>query len=140
MLKVKLLSENAKLPTRTDSGSAGYDLYASEDTIIEARKHKLVQTGIAIAIPNNRIYGRLAPRSGLALRYGLDVGAGVVDASYRGPVSIVIFNHLDEDYEVKIGDRIAQLILEVIITPDIELVDDLDNTDRGSKGFGSSGK
>lgn len=80
-----------------------------------------------------------APRSGLALKHAIDVGAGVIDADYRGPVGVILFNHFDVDFEVKVGDRIAQLILEKIVTPAVLEVEDLDSTTRGEGGFGSTG-
>ena len=81
----------------------------------------------------------VAPRSGLAWKYSIDVGAGVIDADYRGPVGVILFNHSDVDFEVKVGDRIAQLIIEKIITPEVVEVEDLDSTERGVGGFGSTG-
>lgn len=80
-----------------------------------------------------------APRSGLAWKNSIDVGAGVIDADYRGPVGVILYNHSDIDFEVKPGDRIAQLILERIITPQVVEVEDLDPTVRGAGGFGSTG-
>lgn len=80
-----------------------------------------------------------APRSGLAWKHCIDVGAGVIDADYRGPVGVILFNHSDVDFEVKVGDRIAQLIIEVIMMPDVVEVEDLDSTVRGAGGFGSTG-
>ena len=81
----------------------------------------------------------VAPRSGLAYKKGIDVGAGVIDEDYRGEVGVILFNFGEEDFEVAPGDRIAQLILERIATPDVEVVSDLDATDRGAGGFGSTG-
>lgn len=81
----------------------------------------------------------VAPRSGLAWKHSIDVGAGVIDADYRGPVGVILFNHSDVDFDIKAGDRIAQLIIEKIVTPDVTEVDDLDATVRGSGGFGSTG-
>jgi dUTP pyrophosphatase len=83
--------------------------------------------------------GSVAPRSGLAWKHSIDVGAGVIDADYRGPVGVILFNHADVDFEVKAGDRIAQLIIEKIMTPDVMEVEDLDSTVRGEGGFGSTG-
>jgi dUTP pyrophosphatase len=80
-----------------------------------------------------------APRSGLAWKHSIDVGAGVIDADYRGPVGVILFNHSDQDFEVKVGDRIAQLIIEKILTPKALEVEDLDSTFRGVGGFGSTG-
>ena len=84
-------------------------------------------------------YGRVAPRSGLAYKKGIDVGAGVIDEDYRGEVGVILFNFGEEDFEVAPGDRIAQLILEKISMVGLKEVDDLDQTDRGAGGFGSTG-
>lgn len=81
----------------------------------------------------------VAPRSGLAWKHSIDVGAGVVDADYRGPVGVILFNHSDVDFAVKPGDRVAQMVIERIATPDVAEVDDLDDTVRGEGGFGSTG-
>ncbi|KAI3618413.1 hypothetical protein CBS9595_002776 [Malassezia furfur] len=102
----------AKIPTRGSSQAAGYDLYAAEDTVIPKSGRAVVQTGISVAIPEGH-YGRVAPRSGL----------GVVDADYRGLLGVVLFNFGDEDFQFHAGDRIAQLVLEKISTPDIEEVE-----------------
>lgn len=136
--QVKLLNEHAKAPQRGSSAAAGYDLCSSEDTVIPARGRKLVKTGIAIHTPPGT-YGRVAPRSGLAVNHFIDVGAGVIDEDYRGEVRVLLFNHADTDFTVNKGDRIAQLVLECIKTPDVEIVEDLDATDRGAGGFGSTG-
>ena len=97
-----------------------------------------MKTGLSISFPTG-LYARIAPRLGLALKKFVDVGAGVIDGDYRGEVGVVLFNHGDQDFEVKMGDRIAQLILEKIDTPPVEEVQDLDDTVRGSGGFGSTG-
>lgn len=80
-----------------------------------------------------------APRSGLAWKHSIDVGAGVIDADYRGPVGVILFNHSDVDFEVNTGDRIAQLIIQKIVTPEVTEVESLDSTQRGEGGFGSTG-
>jgi dUTP pyrophosphatase len=97
-----------------------------------------VDLGLAVAVPIGT-YGRIAPRSGISLKNGIDVGAGVVDAGYRDGVKVLLFNHSDSDFVVSVGDRIAQLILECIMTPEVKVVDELDDTDRGANGFGSTG-
>jgi dUTP pyrophosphatase len=84
-------------------------------------------------------YGRVAPRSGLAWKHSIDVGAGVIDEDYRGNVGVILFNLSDVDFEVKEGDRIAQLVLEKIVTPEVEEVEELDESARGAGGFGSTG-
>ncbi|KAK6115815.1 hypothetical protein DH2020_008084 [Rehmannia glutinosa] len=137
-LRVKRLSEKAVLPSRASPLSAGYDLSSATETKVPARGKALVPTDLSIAVPEGT-YARIAPRSGLAWKQSIDVGAGVVDADYRGPVGVILFNHSDVDFEVKSGDRIAQLIIQKIVTPDVTEVDDLDSTERGSGGFGSTG-
>ncbi|KHG25298.1 Deoxyuridine 5'-triphosphate nucleotidohydrolase -like protein [Gossypium arboreum] len=138
LLKVKKLSEKAVLPSRGSPLAAGYDLSSATDTKVPARGKALIPTDLSIAIPEGT-YGRVAPRSGLAWKHSIDVGAGVIDADYRGPLGVILFNHSDVDFEVKVGDRIAQLIIEKIMTPDVLEVDDLDSTTRGAGGFGSTG-
>ncbi len=95
-------------------------------------------TDIQIELPTG-CYGRVAPRSGLAAKNFIDVGAGVIDEDYRGNVGVVMFNHADQEFEVKKGDRIAQLICEQIFYPEIEQVEELSTTERGAGGFGSTG-
>ena len=138
-LQVQKLVDIASLPTRADHGAAGYDLRSVENKIIPAKDRAIVGTGIAIAVPSGT-YGRIAPRSGLAANAGLAVGAGVIDESYRGHVKVILFNHGKDDYHVKCGDKIAQLVLEVIVTPDVTEVSELTKTIRGTNGFGSTGK
>ena len=138
ILKVQKLTNNTALPKRSTEGAAGYDLCSSQDCIIPAGGKGLVKTGISISFPTG-LYARIAPRSGLALKRFINVGAGVVDADYRGEVGVVLFNHGDHDFEVKMGDKIAQLILERIDTPPVEEVQGLDGIVRGSSGFGSTG-
>ncbi|CAG8567494.1 6878_t:CDS:2 [Paraglomus brasilianum] len=137
-LLVKKLSEKARLPKRGSSQAAGYDLYSSTNTIIPAHGKAVVPTDLSICVPEGT-YGRVAPRSGLALRHFLDCGAGVIDADYRGPVGILMFNFSEHEYQVCEGERIAQLILERICTPDVIEVGELSETARGNGGFGSTG-
>ncbi|KAG8097750.1 hypothetical protein GUJ93_ZPchr0013g33763 [Zizania palustris] len=138
LLKVKRLSENAVLPSRGSALAAGYDLSSAAEAVVPARGKTMVPTDLSISIPEGT-YARIAPRSGLALKHSIDVGAGVIDADYRGPVGVILFNHSDVDFVVKPGDRIAQMIIELIVTPEVAEVDDLDATVRGEGGFGSTG-
>ena len=138
MLRVKILTESSKLPSRGSAFAAGYDLYANESVVVKTKNRVVVSTGIAIAVPAGT-YGRVAPRSGLAVKHGIDIGAGVIDADYTGEVKIVIFNHGNDDYTINAGDRIAQLIIEKICTPDILKVDELQRTVRNASGWGSTG-
>ena len=138
MLQVKRLTKSSKPPSRGSEFSAGYDLYASESVVVKSRDRALVPTGIAISVPSGT-YGRIAPRSGLAVKHGIDVGAGVIDEDFCGEVKIVMFNHGDTDYTINASDRVAQLILEKIETPAVLEVRELQKTTRGSLGFGSTG-
>ncbi|KAJ6664117.1 hypothetical protein lerEdw1_008332 [Lerista edwardsae] len=138
-LRFAKLSENAFAPSRGSSRAAGYDLYSAYDCEIPASGKAVVKTDIQIALPSG-CYGRIAPRSGLAAKHFIDVGAGVIDEDYRGNVGVVLFNFGKESFKVNKGDRIAQLICERIYYPDLEEMQVLDDTDRGSGGFGSTGK
>ncbi|KAK9241351.1 dUTPase-like protein [Lipomyces kononenkoae] len=138
VLQVKLLSDKAKVPTRGSALAAGYDIYGVEDYLIKAQDRGVIETDIAVAVPAG-YYGRIAPRSGLATKHGLQTGAGVVDADYRGPLKILLFNHSNKDFQVHAGDRLAQMVIEKIITPEVVAVAELDETERGSNGFGSTG-
>lgn len=137
-LLIKKLSPDATTPTRGSAFAAGYDLYASKPITVPSRGKGLVSTDLAIATPEGT-YGRVAPRSGLASKHFIDTGAGVIDADYRGEVKVLLFNHSEVDFEVKKGDRIAQLVLERIYTPDIIEVESLEESVRGAGGFGSTG-
>ncbi|KAI0203823.1 deoxyuridine 5'-triphosphate nucleotidohydrolase [Astrocystis sublimbata] len=137
-LLIQKLSDKARLPTRGSAFAAGYDLYASQATTVPARGKVLADTDIAIAVPADT-YGRVAPRSGLASKHSIQTGAGVIDADYRGPVKVLLFNHSDVDFAVAEGDRIAQLIIERIYTPDVVEVAQLEASVRGAGGFGSTG-
>ena len=137
-LKVKLLSSNATFPTKGSELAAGFDLASAEDIVIRAGSREMVKTDVAIACPPGT-YARVAPRSGLAKKNGIDVGAGVIDADYRSPIGVILFNFGELDFVIKKGDRIAQMILEkVCMAPAVEVMD-LDDTERGAAGFGSTG-
>ena len=137
-MQVKLLSSNAIQPTRGSLNSAGHDLYSAERLTVPAKGQAMVSTDISIALPHGT-YGRVAPRSGLALK-GLDVGAGVVDSDYRGIIKVILFNHGHKDYMVEKGERIAQIIVTQICLDNFEVVESLDETVRGVDGFGSTGR
>lgn len=138
VLHVVRLHAKAILPTRGSAGAAGYDLYAAESCTITEKTRHLVKTGISIAVPAGH-YGRIAPRSGLALKYGIDVGAGVIDEDYRGEIGVILFNFGESPFVVQEGDRIAQLILEQISIHEVVEVGSLEETARGEGGFGSTG-
>mmetsp|Transcript_19325 Transcript_19325/g.27535 ORF Transcript_19325/g.27535 Transcript_19325/m.27535 type:complete len:248 (+) Transcript_19325:4058-4801(+) len=126
------------MPTRATSESAGLDLYSAQSINIPPKSRQLIATDLAIKPPPGT-YAQIMPRSGLSLKYQIDTKAGVIDRDYRGNVMILLENSADEPFQVTQGDRIAQLILYEIATPAVTPVTNLDNTARGSSGFGSSG-
>ncbi|RAL00558.1 DUTPase Dut [Aspergillus ibericus CBS 121593] len=137
-LQVKKLTPTGRAPTRGSAFAAGYDIYSSKETVVPAKGKVLVDTGIAIAVPEGT-YGRIAPRSGLASKHFIDTGAGVIDADYRGEVKVLLFNFSDVDFTIQEGDRVAQLVLERIYTPEVVVVEELAESVRGAGGFGSTG-
>lgn len=136
------LSENSKLPTKADEGSSGYDLYASESAIIPAHKWKLVSTGLSWQPESMNVEMQIRPRSGMAYKNGITVlnSPGSIDASYRGNIGVLLMNNSDKDYDIAIGDRIAQAVFRKTDEFDLMVVDSLDVTERNDGGFGSSGK
>ncbi len=138
-IKVKKLHEDAIIPSKNSFTDAGYDLYALNGDTIKPAERKLVGTGISLAI-NEKNYGRIAPRSGLAFKHGIDVLAGVIDSGYRGEICVLLINLGDKDFTYDKGDRIAQIIIERCEHPEWFIVEDLDETSRGDGGFGSTGK
>jgi dUTP pyrophosphatase len=138
LLRFKQLDPKATLPARGSSFAAGLDICSIEDVVIEPRQRATARTGLAVAIPRG-FYGRVAPRSGLAVKHGLDVLAGVIDSDYRGELCCVLYNTSDVAIELPAGSKICQLIIEKIITPQATWVNDLDETARGAGGFGSTG-
>ncbi|KAM7298166.1 deoxyuridine 5'-triphosphate nucleotidohydrolase [Ixodes scapularis] len=137
-LKFAKLSKNAYAPTKGSPSAAGFDLYSAYDYNVPSRGKCVCLTDIQIAVPDG-CYGRVAPRSGLAAKHFIDVGAGVIDQDYRGNVGVVLFNFGDTDFKVSKGDRIAQLVCEKIAYPTLEEAETLDSTERGDGGFGSTG-
>ena len=141
-LRVQKLDEEAILPTKGSVDSAGLDIYAVETVTIPANCGRVVvRTGLAVQPEDKNAYLRVAPRSGLAVKYGIDVLAGVVDYDYTGEVLVCMVNLSKDEYTVRSGDRIAQLICEKIFPiSEVREVDNLTKTERGDKGFGSTGK
>lgn len=137
--KVSLAHEHAKVPVMSMPGSAGFDLHSCESMTLAPNEFKMINTGIITQFPE-QFYGRVAPRSGLALK-GIDVLAGVIDCTYRNVIRVILINHSQTPFNIKIGDRIAQLIFEMIHVPILKLVniDEMSETVRGEKGLGSTG-
>ena len=130
----------AVLPYKASPGAAGYDLTSVDTVVIPPGGSALVSTGWSMMLPQGT-YGRIAPRSGLAVKHAIGVGAGVIDRDYRGVVGVVLFNHGTSHFHISQGDRIAQLILEKIVE-DVEFTHMetvLEATERGENGFGSTG-
>lgn len=138
-MNVTLLSSDATLPTRATLGSAGYDLYSPDSGTIHPMQRLLLPLHISIQLPVGT-YGQIASRSGLALKYGIQVGAGVIDEDYRGNVGVLLFNVSDKPFVYQKGDRVAQLIVKSYESPTIQQVEQLEESKRGDGGFGSSGK
>lgn len=132
------LTEHAFPPHRATPFAAGFDLRSAYDSVVPKHGKVLIKTDIAVVLPKN-CYGRIAPRSGLALKHFIDVGAGVIDRDYTGNVCVLLFNHSDEDLNIKRGERIAQLICEACVYPELYEVSCIKLSNRGVKGFGSTG-
>ena len=140
-MKIKLLSDKAKVPTRGSEEAAGWDLYAATDAIIPPHSTVKVSTDIAIEIPAG-YFGAVFARSGLATKQGLRPAncVGVIDSHYRGPIIVAIHNDSNNVQIIHHGDRIAQFMLAPVIETSFEEVSELSDSDRGEGGFGSSGK
>ena len=141
-LRFSRLAPEARAPTRAHEGDAGYDLYAAETHTLEPGARASIGTGVAVAIPDG-CAGLVLPRSGLAAKHGISLvnAPGLIDSGYRGEVRVLLLNtDRDETFEVAPGDRIAQLVLVRFEAPPPEEVEALDETARGTGGFGSSGR
>jgi len=126
-------------PQYAHAGDAGADITASENIAIPPRERTLVSTGVRLEIPEGYV-GLIWPRSGLAVKKGIDCGAGVIDSHYRGEVKILLFNHSDDEFQIEPGDRIAQILIQKVERVEFLLVDQLNETARNDAGFGSTGK
>lgn len=139
-IKVKKLVEDAKLPEFAHEGDAGADVFSIADYTVAPGEHILVKTGIAIGLPPYT-EAQIRPRSGLALKNGITVlnAPGTVDSCYRGEVGVIIINHGTETFEITKGMKIAQMVIKPTLPVLLHEVEELDETDRSVKGFGSSG-
>lgn len=141
-INIKLLNENAKVPTKGSEYAAGYDLYAATDYDIEIAPHSTVKigTGISVELPNGT-FGAIFARSGLATKKGLRPAncVGVCDSDYRGEYIVPMHNDTDEVMTIASGERIAQLIVMPFVGIEFNIVDELTETKRGDGGFGSTG-
>jgi dUTP pyrophosphatase len=151
MDKVKVvLDEGAVMPTRGHSTDAGLDLYAREDKVIPGRGSAVFDTGVHIELGAMHLFawdglkkiktvGFLKSKSGLNVKHGI-TGEGVIDMGYTGSITVKLYNNSDKDYTVCKGDKISQLVILPVLTPDLERVEELKGTDRGDNGFGSTGR
>ncbi len=137
-VNVNLLNGNATKPTKAHTDDAGWDLYSSIDINIKPKQRDVISTGISLEMPNH-FAGLIWPRSGMAVKHGADVLAGVVDSGYRGEVMVCLYNTGDKILQVKRGDRIAQIIFQEVPEVGITVIDSLGSSQRGSNGFGSTG-
>ena len=136
-MKIKL-DAGAKMPTRAHSTDAGLDLYAREKQVVPAKESATFDTGVHVELPEGTA-GFVMSKSGLNVKHGL-TSEGVIDVGYTGSICVKLYNNSGYDYTVNAGDKISQLVIVPILTPDLELVTELESTDRGNNGFGSSGK
>ena len=127
------------IPQYAHAGDAGADITASEKIAIPPRERILVSTGVRLEIPEGYV-GLIWPRSGLAVKKGIDCGAGVIDSHYRGEVKVLLFNHSDNEFQIEPGDRIAQILIQKVERVEFHLVEQLNETARSDAGFGSTGK
>ena len=149
-MKLKLKAVSPKIgrelpwPQRATTGSAGMDLSAciEEDIILSPRQLVRIPTGIAIALPGPEYVALVYARSGLGIKHGIALsnGVGVIDSDYRGEIQVGLTNLSDKPYTIHPGDRIAQLVVTPVVLPELEWVEELDDTDRGTGGFGSTGQ
>jgi len=138
-VKIKKLRTEAKIPEYAHVNDAGLDLFAAEKIVISAGSRALISTGIAMEIPDGFV-GLIWDKSGIATKHGLKTLAGVVDAGYRGDVKVGLVNLSNTDYNIEIGDKIAQMLIQKVEHINITEITKLSDTSRGANGFGSTGK
>jgi dUTP pyrophosphatase len=139
IIEYKRLDPSISRPMRLNSNDAGIDLRSCEEYVLAPQERMLIRTGISLKIPDG-YYGRIAPRSGLAIKHGIDVLAGVIDAGYRGEIGVVLHNtDKDNSFNIHKDDRVAQLIIEKCYNMEFIEVENIDHSPRGNNGFGSSG-
>jgi dUTP pyrophosphatase len=139
-IKMQKVEEDAKIPSYAHPGDAGMDLYAAESVVLKPGERTIVSTGFKMALPEG-YEAQIRPKSGLAAKHGVSVvnTPGTVDAGYRGIVGVILINHGNEEFAVEKNMKIAQMVINKVENPDIEEVDELDDTSRGEGGFGSTG-
>tara|TARA_B100000745_G_C19853504_1_gene283604 strand:+ start:18 stop:449 length:432 start_codon:yes stop_codon:yes gene_type:complete len=140
-IDIKKLDDMAIVPSKNNTSDAGWDLYSLEDKEINRSRRATIATGIAMSIPEGYV-GLIWPRSGLAVKQGVAIFAGVIDSGYRGEIKVCLYNASNDSFPLKIsaGDRIAQILFQEVPDFSLTVVDSLGTTERGGDGFGSSGK
>ena len=140
IVKVKKLHPEARIPTYETADASGMDIYAIEEVVIDPKEYKLIHTGISVEIPKG-YEGQIRPRSGLASKYGIGIlnSPGTIDTDYRGELKVILFNFGTKSFRICKNDRIAQLVFSKSIRVTLEKVERLTPTERGAKGFGSTG-
>ena len=143
-LKIKKLKENARIPKRATEGAAGMDLFAciTDAVALAPGQLTVIPTGIAIELPDNTCAAFLYARSGLGVKHGicLSNGVGVIDSDYRGEICVGLCNVPDTPYTIEPGERVAQMVIAPVLIPSVVEVGELGETERGSGGFGSTGR
>ena len=138
-LKIKKIHPDAKLPSYAHEGDAGLDVFSCEDYVLGPGERKLFKTGVSVEFDKNHV-ALVWDKSGLAAKKGIKTMAGVIDCGYRGEWMITLLNTSNEDHEVKIGDKIAQVLIQPVVSANIEEVKELNDSSRGEGGFGSTGR
>lgn len=138
-IKIKKLKSDAILPNYAHQGDAGMDMHAAEDVQVKKGERAKIPTGVAMEIPEGYV-GLVWDKSGLSMNHGLKTLGGVIDSGYRGEVIIGVMNLSNEDYTLKKGHKVAQLLIQKVEVPMIQEVEELEDSHRGEKGFGSTGK
>ena len=138
-IAVKKLSQSAILPTKAHVSDVGWDLYSDENAVIYPESSVVISTGIAVALPNT-YFAKIFDRSGNAANRGFHILAGVIDTDYTGEIKVVVFNYTNQPVHIRQGQKIAQMVLLPNIYSEIKMVDELPETERNIKGFGSSGE
>ncbi len=138
-MQIKKLNDRAKMPSFAHSADAGMDLFTTERIVIAPGERKGAPTGLSMAIPDGHV-GLIWEKSGLAFKGGIKTVGGVVDSGYRGEVMVGLINTSDQEYIFEVGDKVAQMLIQRIHHPELEEVTELSETERGTGGFGSTGK
>jgi dUTP pyrophosphatase len=139
-IKIKLLNKDAKIPVKATEESSGYDIFSCEDCLLKKNTYKLISTGITIELEKG-MEAQIRPRSGLAIKNGITVlnTPGTIDADYRGEIKVILINHSNEDFLIKKEMRIAQMVFAKVLDVNLIKADYINETNRNSGGFGSTG-